>query len=105
MRELRGRLEFAKSTFGVFSAVPTCLADSGLMRCVTSAASMSTGLMPTVCQRGKSWIIFSPTSCVTIWSRTCMFLARMSRAICLAHILMSQIRPTMIVLKRVSFSE
>jgi hypothetical protein len=34
-----------------------------------------------------------------------MFLARMSRVICLAHILTSQIRPTMIVLKRVCFSE
>jgi hypothetical protein len=30
-----GLAEYAKSTFGVFSAVPTCLADSGLMRCVT----------------------------------------------------------------------
>jgi hypothetical protein len=49
-------------------------------------------------------IIFSPTSCVTIWSKTCMFLARTSRVICLAHILTSQIRPTMIVLKKASFS-
>ena len=104
MRELRGRSEFAKSTFGAFSAVPTYLADSVLMRCVTSAVSMTTDLMPTACQRGKSWIIFSPTSCVTIWSRTCIFLARTSRVICLAHILTSQIRPTMIVLKRASFS-
>jgi hypothetical protein len=24
---------------------------------------MPTGLMPTACQRGESWIIFSPTSC------------------------------------------
>ncbi len=105
MRELRGRSEFAKSTFGVFSAVSTYLADSGLMCCVTSAVSMSTGLMPTTCQSGKSWIIFRPTSCVTILSRTCMLLARVSRIICLTHILTSQIRPTMIVLKRVCFSE
>ena len=97
-----GRSEFAKNTFGVFSGVPTCLADSGLMRYVTSAVSIPTDLMPTACQRGKNWIIFSPTSCVTIWSRTCMFLARRSRAICLAYILTSQIRPTMV--KRVSFS-
>jgi hypothetical protein len=27
------------------------------MRCVTSATSMPTGLMPTACQRGKSLII------------------------------------------------
>jgi hypothetical protein len=97
MRELRGRSEFAKSTFGVFSAVPTYLADSGLMRCVTSAASMPTDLMPTACRKADHLqphelrhnltkdlhvfgsyviIIFSPTSCVTIWSKTCMFLAR-----------------------------
>jgi hypothetical protein len=50
------------------------------------------------------WIIFSPTSCVTIWLRTCMFLARTSRVICLANILTLQIRPTMILLKRASFS-
>ena len=104
MRELGGRLKFARSTFGAISAVPTCLADSGLMSCVTSAASMPIGLMPTACQRGKSWIIFNPTSCVTIWSGTCMFLARLSRAICLAHIHTSQIQPTMIVLKKASFS-
>ena len=89
MRELSGRSEFAKNTFGVFSGVPTCLADSGLMRYVTSAVSIPTDLMPTACQCGKNWIIFSPTSCVTIWSRTCMFLARTSRVICRAHILTS----------------
>jgi hypothetical protein len=43
MRELRGRSDFAKSTFGAFSA--TCLADFGLMRCVISAASTLIGLM------------------------------------------------------------
>ncbi len=71
MREMRGRLEFAKITFGVFSSVLTCLVDSDLMSYVTSASSMPTGL----------WINFSPTSCVTIWSRTCMFLTRTSRVI------------------------
>jgi hypothetical protein len=35
--------------------------------------------MPTACQSGKSWIISRPTSWVTIWSRTCMFLARTTR--------------------------
>jgi hypothetical protein len=59
MRDLRGRSEFAKSTFGAFSAVPTCLADSGLMLCVTSVVSMIIDLMSTTCRRGKSWTAFS----------------------------------------------
>ena len=36
----------------------------------------------------ESWTAFSLTSCVTTWSKICMFLARMSRATCLANILM-----------------
>ncbi len=105
MRELRGRSEFAKSTFGAFSAVPTCLADSGLMRCVTSASYTLIALMPTAGRCGKSWTAFSLTRCVTIWLKICMSLARMSRATCLANILMYQIRLMMIVLRRVCLSE
>ena len=67
MRELRGRLEFAKNTFGAFSAVPTYLVDSGLTRCVTSAVSTLIGLMPTACRRGKSWTASSLTRCATTW--------------------------------------
>jgi hypothetical protein len=67
IRDLRGWSEFAKSTFGGFSAVPTCLADSDLIRCVTSVSSMLIGLMSTSCRCGKSWTGFSLTRCVTIW--------------------------------------
>ena len=92
MCELRGQSEFAKNTFGVFSVLSTCLTDFDLTHCVISADSIPTGLCPTVCRCGKSWIIYRTTSCVIIWSRTSIFLARTSQDICLAHILTSQIR-------------
>ncbi len=56
-----------KITFGAFSAVPTCLEDSGLIHCVTSTVSTLIGLMSTACRCGKSLIVFSLTRCVTIW--------------------------------------
>ncbi len=66
MRELRGRSEFAKSTFGALSTVPTCLGESVLILCVTSVVSTLIGLMSTVCRCGKSWTAFRLTRCVTI---------------------------------------
>jgi hypothetical protein len=52
-RELRGRSEFAKNSFVVSFAAPTCREGSGLMLCDTIAASMPIGLMATACRRGK----------------------------------------------------